>query len=83
MACPIVGVPFKTFFAATAIGFIPVNIVLVSTGMTLSEISSVGFNPKVIIYSNDVAISYNPIPIENRMIFNKNLNQFINLITPF
>jgi len=51
MACPIVGVPFKTFFAATAIGFIPVNIVLVSTGMTLSEISSVGFNPKLLIFN--------------------------------
>ena len=47
MACPIIGVPFRTFFFATALGFIPVNVVLISTGLTLSEMTTVGFNPKV------------------------------------
>jgi Uncharacterized conserved protein len=46
-SAPIVGIPFRIFVTATFIGYIPVNIALVSMGRTLSEITTVGLNPKV------------------------------------
>lgn len=44
----VVGVPFKIFFTATAIGLVPYNFLLVKTGLTLDEISTIGFDYKTL-----------------------------------
>mmetsp|Transcript_52490 Transcript_52490/g.60038 ORF Transcript_52490/g.60038 Transcript_52490/m.60038 type:complete len:267 (-) Transcript_52490:87-887(-) len=49
ISTPIVGVSFTQFLIATFLGLIPANIIHVRTGMTLSEIQKVGFDPKALL----------------------------------
>ena len=42
MSSPILGIPYITFALATFIGLMPLNIVHIKTGLTLSEVTKIG-----------------------------------------
>jgi uncharacterized membrane protein YdjX (TVP38/TMEM64 family) len=52
LACPIIGVPYVTFLSATILGHIPMNLVAIHGGATLSSLNSFNdlYNTQTVIF---------------------------------
>ena len=50
LSTSLVGIPFSIFFTSMVIGILPWTFLLVKTGMTLTEASSLGFDKEVSFY---------------------------------
>jgi len=44
LASPIVGIPFKAYFFATLIGYVPANLIFIKMGLTLNNLQTLGIN---------------------------------------